>query len=59
MKNGEMNGRGKMIFVDNTIFEGQFQNGKILGRGARIEPNGEVLEQEWPLTTIAEFFKVE
>ena len=29
-----------MYFLDGTIFEGEFQNGKILGRGCRIEQNG-------------------
>ena len=58
MKSGEMNGRGKLYFIDGTIFEGEFHNGKILGRGCRIEPNGDVFEQEWPLTTLAEFYQV-
>ena len=55
MQNGEMHGRGKLILIDGVVYEGEFQNGKIMGRGAKIDPNGEAIEQEWPLQTIDEF----
>lgn len=51
-----MHGRGKLILIDGVVYEGEFQNGKIMGRGAKIDPNGEAIEQEWPLQTIDEFF---
>jgi hypothetical protein len=47
-----MHGRGKVFFHDGSMFEGEFQNGKIMGRGCRIEANGEMMEQEWPLTSL-------
>lgn len=38
--NGDMHGRGKILFVDGTVFDGAFQNGKICGRGWRISAQG-------------------
>lgn len=52
MRNGEMHGRGKIYFVDTTIFEGELQNGKIFGRGCRVNPNGEMVEKEWRLMSL-------
>lgn len=51
-----MHGRGKIYFVDNTIFEGEFQNGKIFGRGCRVSPNGEMIEKEWRLMSLEMLF---
>jgi hypothetical protein len=33
-----MEGRGKLTFANGVIYEGEFRNGKIFGRGKRIDP---------------------
>jgi hypothetical protein len=31
-----MDGRGKLIFANDSIYEGEFKLGKIFGRGRKI-----------------------
>lgn len=50
-----MHGRGKLYFIGGTIFEGEFQNGKVFGRGCRTYPNGEMVEKEWRLMNLQTF----
>lgn len=50
-----MSGRGKIAFVNGTVYEGEFRNGKIFGKGRRIDAEGNVLEKEWHLQSLEEF----
>lgn len=41
IQNGQPHGKGLMYFVDGSVFEGGFMDGKPLGRGRLISSNGD------------------
>jgi|LakMenE01Jun11ns_1017448.scaffolds.fasta_scaffold5795106_1 hypothetical protein len=52
-----MEGRGKLLFANGLIYEGEFRNGKIFGNGRCIAPGGGVFEKNWELQTPEEFLR--
>ena len=52
-----MSGMGKLILSHAGIFEGEFKNGKICGRGRHYDINGAIVDKEWPILSIDEFAK--
>jgi hypothetical protein len=44
---GQREGRGKYVFADGTVYEGEWKAGKSEGRGICRFANGEVYEGEW------------
>ena len=47
IKNGKPHGRGKVIFPEGGVVEGEFKNGKVNGQGKMIYSDGEVYEGEF------------
>ncbi len=45
--NGQPNGYGKMIFSDESVYEGQFLHGLKNEKGIHTWPNGDRYEGEW------------
>ena len=44
MKDGFPHGRGRMLWHNGLIYEGEFINGKQNGTGKLIEPNVQIYE---------------
>ena len=40
VKNGGLNGKGKMVLLDGETYEGEWKNGKPDGRGSHTFPDG-------------------
>ena len=47
LDNGNKHGHGKMTYVNQEIYDGEWKNDKRYGKGKLIFPNGDVFIGEW------------
>lgn len=47
MKNNAITGQGVMTWPDNSMYQGQFVNGKMEGKGVKVWANGTRYEGIW------------
>ena len=51
-RNNKREGKGKILFIDGSLFEGSFANNFISGFGRYIKHDGECYEGEWQKDTM-------
>ena len=45
--NGELNGNGKCVYANGTVYEGQWLKNKLEGNGKCVYADGEVYDGQW------------
>ncbi len=58
MKDGHLNGRGKLFYKDGSIFEGGFAESKKHGAGVWIFPDGRRVEGNWIYNNLEGYGKI-
>jgi hypothetical protein len=42
---GNCNGKGRLVWSNGSVYQGEFQNGEVRGQGVRENPSGEIAEE--------------